>query len=59
VYFVGELALFGAAQAVADLLGSNWLQALAGALGVPLYYAVRAAYPPIARLREGRTWKEL
>ena len=27
VYFVGELALFGAAQAIADLLGSNWLQA--------------------------------
>jgi uncharacterized membrane protein len=59
VYFVGGLVLFGAAQAVADLVGTNWIQALAGGLGVALYAAVRAAYPPIARLREGRTWKEL
>jgi uncharacterized membrane protein len=58
-YFVGELALFGAAQAVADLAGTNWIQALAGVLGIALYYAVRAAYPPITQLRAGRTWKEI
>jgi uncharacterized membrane protein len=58
-YFVGELVLVGSAQAVADLVGTNWVQALAGVLGIPLFYAVRAAYPPITRLREGRTWKEL
>ncbi|MGH2351213.1 MAG: ECF transporter S component, partial [Chloroflexota bacterium] len=58
-YFVGELALFGAGQAVADLVGTNWLQALAGVLGIALYYAVRAAYPPITQLRQGRTWREI
>ncbi|HEX2034154.1 MAG TPA: ECF transporter S component [Chloroflexota bacterium] len=58
-YFVGEVLMFGAAQATADLLGTNWIQALAGVLGLPLYYAVRAAYPPITRLREGRTWREI
>jgi uncharacterized membrane protein len=58
-YFLGELVMFGSAQAVADLVGTNWLQALAGVLGIALYYAVRAVYPPITRLREGRAWKEI
>ena len=55
-YFVGELIIAGSAQAVADLVGTNWIQALAGVLGLALYYAVRAAYPPIATWRAGRTW---
>lgn len=58
-YLVGETLLSGSAEAVADLLGSNWVQALAGLLGIALYYAVRAAYPPITQMRQGRTWKEI
>jgi uncharacterized membrane protein len=58
-YFVGELLIAGSAQAVADLVGSNWIQALAGVLGVALYYAVRAAYPPLVTLRGRRAWREL
>ena len=55
-YFVGETVIAGSGQAVADLVGTNWIQALAGGLGLALYYAVRAAYPPIATWRAGRTW---
>ena len=58
-YLVGETFLNGWAAALADLVGGNWLQALAGLLGVALYYAVRAAYPPITQMRFGRAWKEL
>jgi uncharacterized membrane protein len=58
-YLAGETLLFGWSVAVADLLINNISQAVAGALGVPLYYAVRAAYPPIAQARLGRTWKEI
>jgi uncharacterized membrane protein len=58
-YFLGETVMLGSAAAVADLVGTNWIQALAGAVGIPLYYAVRAAYPPIVHLRAGRTWKEI
>ena len=58
-YFVGTTVLLGSAQAVADLVGTNWVQALAGVLGLALYYAVRAAYPAIVNMRGGRTWTEL
>lgn len=58
-YFVGTTAIGGSAAALADLIGVNWIQALAGGLGIPLYYAVRAAYPPITQMRGGRTWKEI
>ena len=58
-YFVGESIMSGSAAALADLVGTNWIQALAGLLGIALYYAVRAAYPPLVQVREGRTWREL
>src|SRR5581483_1718244 len=58
-YLVGEGVFFAWSDAIADLLGSNWIQALAGLLGIALYFAVRAAYPPIGELRLGRTWKEI
>ena len=57
-YFVGELLTVGSAQAIADLTGTNWIQALAGVLGLALYYGVRAAYPPIAAWRGTRVWQE-
>ena len=58
-YFVGELLILGSAEAIADLVGTNWIQALAGLLGIALFYAVRAAYPPITRFGEARTWREV
>ena len=57
-YFVGEWFMVGSAQAIAALLGANWIQALAGVLGIALHYAVRAAYPPIASWRGTRVWRE-
>src|SRR2546426_193116 len=48
---VGEPTLNGWAAALAALVGGNWLRARAGLLGVALYYAVRAAYPPISQMR--------
>ena len=58
-YLVGETILIDWPAATADLLGTNWIQALAGVLGIPLYFAVRAAYPPITQMRLGRAWKEI
>jgi uncharacterized membrane protein len=58
-YLVGETILIDWPAATADLLGTNWIQAVAGVLGLPLYFAVRAAYPPITQMRQGRAWKEI
>jgi len=59
-YLVGETLLLGSAAAMADLLASNWIQALAGVIGIPLYLAVRSAYPQIDQRRLGTgTWKEI
>ena len=57
-YFVGDTFLNGTAAAVTALLAANWIQALAGVLGLALYYGVRAAYPPIAAWRSARVWQE-
>ncbi len=48
-YFLAGWMLMGMGAAVADLL-PNTIQALSGAvIGVPLYFAVLRAYPPLAR----------
>lgn len=48
-YFISGVILEGAAVAVVEIL-PNTLQALSGSLvGIPLYLAVRQAYPPINR----------
>jgi uncharacterized membrane protein len=57
-YFIGETFMVGSAQALTALLGANWIQALAGVLGIALHYAVRAAYPPIASWRGTGAWQE-
>ncbi len=58
-YFLGEgLVLTGWGPAVAEI-PANLLQNLAGVLvGVPLFYAVRQAYPPVTHLAEPKKWQE-
>ena len=58
-YLIGETLLFGWGAALTDLAINGPPQAGAAALAIPLYTAVRAAYPPIAQLRLRRTWREL
>ena len=51
-YFVAEIFLFGIAQASLELL-LNALQGLVGGVaGVPLYLAVKRAYPPLISQRD-------
>lgn len=53
-YFLGELALYGAASALTEII-PNILQGLVGGIiGAPLYLAVRRAYPPLARYRSSQ-----
>lgn len=48
-YFISGIILEGAAVAAVEII-PNTLQALSGSLiGIPLYLAVRQAYPPINR----------
>lgn len=57
-YLGGGALLKGLPAALAEV-PFNALQALVGgAVGVPLYLAVRAAYPPIDRLGRQQTWTE-
>lgn len=57
-YLGGGALLKGLPAALAEV-PFNALQALVGgAVGVPLYLAVRAAYPPIERLGRRQTWTE-
>jgi len=59
IYFLGEgLVLTGWGPAVAEV-PANLLQSAVGAVvGIPLFYGVRRAFPPIARLAERPTWRE-
>lgn len=51
-YFVAGTILVGLGVAVSEI-GFNVVQALSGGLvGVPLYLAVKRAYPPISQYRE-------
>ncbi|MCD4738729.1 MAG: ECF transporter S component [Anaerolineae bacterium] len=53
-YFVAGTILEGSAIALGSLL-PNTLQALGGSLlGIPLYFAVQRAYPPLRRYRQAK-----
>ncbi len=53
-YFVAGTILEGSAIALGSLL-PNTLQALGGSLlGIPLYFAVQRAYPPLRRYHQVR-----
>lgn len=59
IYFLGEgLILTGWGPALVEL-PANLLQNVVGALvGIPLFYAVRKAYPPVTRMGKKSTWRE-
>ncbi len=59
IYLLGEgLVLTGWGPAIAEL-PFNLLQNVAGGLvGIPLYLAVRRAYPPVIRLAQPEGWQE-
>jgi len=59
VYLLGEgLVLTGWGPAIAEA-PFNLLQNVAGGLvGIPLYLAVRRAYPPVTRLARPERWRE-
>lgn len=59
LYFLGEgLVLTGWGPALAEV-PFNLLQNIVGGLvGIPLFYAVRKAYPPISRLGRPTEWRE-
>ncbi len=52
-YFLAGLVLMGMGAALADIV-PNLIQALSGAvIGIPLYFAVLKAYPPLGSRSEG------
>lgn len=60
IYLFGEVLVVGSPFAKAAIqVPFNLVQNLAGALvGIPLFYAVRRAYPPVTRLTEPKKWQE-
>ena len=57
-YFLWGLVLVGWGPALVEL-PLNLLQSVVGALvGIPLFYAVRKAYPPLTRMGKKSTWRE-
>jgi uncharacterized membrane protein len=58
-YFVGEgLFYTGWPPAIAEAPLNAFQAVVGGLVGIPLYLAVRAAYPPIERLGKRQTWTE-
>ncbi len=61
IYFLGEWFFYadeGYIGALAEV-GPNFVQeAVGGLIGIPLVLAIRRAYPPLDRIRLGRTWEE-
>lgn len=53
IYFLGEILLLGIGPALAEIPFNLAQTAVGGLVGIPLYLAVRRAYPPIARWRPG------
>lgn len=60
IYFVGEgLVLYGGwAPALAEVPFNIAQTVVGGLIGVPLFYAVRRAYPPLERLGKPVRWEE-
>ncbi|MFO7917612.1 MAG: ECF transporter S component [Anaerolineae bacterium] len=59
LYFLGEgLVLTGWGPALTELPVNLLQNVVGGVVGIPLFYAVRRAYPPIMRLARGAEWRE-
>ncbi|MFH1084545.1 MAG: ECF transporter S component [Chloroflexota bacterium] len=59
LYFAGEFWVFGIGpEAFAEVPINLFQVAVGGLVGIPLYYAVRRAYPPITRMAEPTSWRE-
>ena len=59
VYFVGEFWVLGLGPEAWAEVPANLIQNVAGGLvGIPLYYAVRKAYPPIVQMGRPMEWRE-
>jgi len=60
IYYLGEATLYGYGwkAALAETLPNLGQNIGGGMIGIPLYLAVRKAYPPITRLGQPRTWHE-
>jgi uncharacterized membrane protein len=59
IYFAGEFWVFGIGPEAFAEIPINLLQSVVGGLvGIPLYYAVRRAYPPVTRMAQGPSWRE-
>jgi uncharacterized membrane protein len=59
IYFAGEYWIFGIGpEAFAEIPINLFQVAVGGLVGIPLYYAVRKAYPPAARMGQGPSWRE-
>ena len=58
IYYLAEVILFGWGAALAEVPANLLQNAGGGLLGIPLYHAVRKAYPPLVHLAQNRTWSE-
>ncbi|MFP3896812.1 MAG: ECF transporter S component [Anaerolineales bacterium] len=59
LYLLGEgLVLTGWGPALTELPVNLLQNVVGGVVGIPLFYAVRRAYPPIRRLARGPEWRE-
>ena len=59
IYFLGEgLLLTGWGPALIEVPTNLLQNAVGGLVGIPLFLAVRKAYPPVVDLGGRRTWRE-
>lgn len=60
IYFLGEGLFYGIGwgAALAEVPWNLLQNVVGGLVGIPLFYAVRRAYPPIARLGQPGEWRE-
>ncbi len=57
-YYGAAALLYGTGPALSEVIG-NCLQVSAGGLvGIPLVFAVKKAYPPLADMTKPRSWEE-
>lgn len=60
IYLVGEAVFLGMGwgAAIAEVPPNLVQNVVGGVVGIPLFYAVRRAYPPITRMGKPTEWRE-